>query len=319
MMEFEEARHAYLRWLAVTQNYSQHTLRAYAGDLTILERCVGSRTLIRSISDRELFEFLESQQRSGLTASTIRRRACAVGGFCSWLVNEHQLERNPWDAIRLNMRRARPLPRPVPSQDLRQLLAHLSARAGLLPSGIDGFTLARPAAATTLLSVALMVATGVRIGEVVAIREHDIDLGHRQLRIHGKGSRERQVYLSNDWVTQLIACYRTLRVELCVEHSRFLFNRHGNPISTSALRARISKSAAEALIPRPITPHMLRHSAATELIEAGVDIRYVQRLLGHASLSTTEIYTHVTDRSLRRVLTEADVLGRALQLAGDDN
>lgn len=312
-MEFEQAREAYLRWLDVTRNLSEHTLRAYSSDLKLLERHVGACTPIRSLSADSLFEFLESQRRSGLTTSTIRRRACSLRGYCSWLVTEELLPRNPWNAIRLDMRRPRHLPRPVPSHELRQLLVHLSARAGL-SRGDGSFSLEHSAAATTLLSVALMVATGVRVGEVVAICERDIDIPHRQLRIRGKGSRERQVYLPNDWVAALTASYGRLRCELKVEQPRFLFNRHGDPMSTGALRTRISKASSEAHLAHPVTPHMLRHSAATELIEAGVDIRYVQRLLGHASLSTTEIYTHVADRSLRRVLTEADVLGRALQV-----
>ena len=108
-----------------------------------------------------------------------------------------------------------------------------------------------------------------------------------------------------------------MRHDLGIERPRFLFNRDGDPITTGAVRARIAKAATQARLGCRITPHMLRHSAATELIEAGVDIRHVQRLLGHASLSTTEIYTHVTDRALRRVVTEADVLGGAMRLSPD--
>jgi integrase/recombinase XerD len=93
-----------------------------------------------------------------------------------------------------------------------------------------------------------------------------------------------------------------------------LFNRRYGPLTASAMRTRLRKVADEAGVRTRVTPHMLRHTAATQLIEAGVDIRFIQRLLGHASLTTTEIYTHVSDRALMRVVSDADVLGRSIQV-----
>jgi integrase/recombinase XerD len=158
-----------------------------------------------------------------------------------------------------------------------------------------------------------MVATGVRVHEVVGFRCHDIDLAGRAIRLVGKGRRERQVFLTNDWITGLTASYLQARGRLDLPHSHLLFNLHYEPLTTAAMRSRLAKAARAAGITQRVTPHMLRHTAATQLIEAGVDIRYIQRLLGHASLSTTEIYTHVSDRALKRVVSEADVLGRLVE------
>jgi integrase/recombinase XerD len=155
-----------------------------------------------------------------------------------------------------------------------------------------------------------MVATGVRVQEVVSFRYQDVDLAGRTIRLVGKGRRERQVFLTNDWITELTEAYLRVRSTLDLSHPRLLFNLHCGPLTTAAMRSRLAKAAAAAGIGNRITPHMLRHTAATQLIEAGVDIRYIQRLLGHASLSTTEIYTHVSDQSLKRVISDADVLGR---------
>jgi integrase/recombinase XerD len=171
----------------------------------------------------------------------------------------------------------------------------------------------RPHESTTLLAVALMVATGVRVHEVVGFRHQDIDLSGRAIRLVGKGRRERQVFLTNDWITDLTESYLQARSKLDLPHSRLLFNLHYEPLTTAAMRSRLAKAARAAGITQHVTPHMLRHTAATQLIEAGVDIRYIQRLLGHASLSTTEIYTHVSDRALKRVVSEADVLGRLIE------
>jgi integrase/recombinase XerD len=158
-----------------------------------------------------------------------------------------------------------------------------------------------------------MVATGARVNEVVSITCDDIDLPNRSVRILGKGRRERQVFLTNDWIKELTAAYLTTRAALDVDHAQLLFNQRCRPLTTAAMRSRLTKAAIAAGLSGRVTPHMLRHTAATQLVEAGVDIRYIQRLLGHASLTTTEIYTHVSDRALRRVVSEADVLGKAIK------
>ncbi len=155
-----------------------------------------------------------------------------------------------------------------------------------------------------------MVSTGVRVHEVVGFRCPDIDLSGRVIRLVGKGRHERQVFLTNDWITSLTDAYLEVRASLPATHSRLLFNLHYAPLTTAAMRSRLAKAGSAAGLDVHVTPHMLRHTAATQLIEAGVDIRYIQRLLGHASLSTTEIYTHVSDHALRRVVSDADILGR---------
>jgi integrase/recombinase XerD len=163
--------------------------------------------------------------------------------------------------------------------------------------------------ATTLLAVSIMIATGVRVSELVSIRSSDIDIQGASVRVMGKGQRERSVYLPGEWLMELCAAYVSTRDQLGIEHGRLLSNRAGAPLTPATMRSRLAKAGRHAGLAHHITPHMLRHSAATQLLEAGVDIRYVQRLLGHASITTTEIYTHVTDHALRTVITNANVLG----------
>ena len=117
------------------------------------------------------------------------------------------------------------------------------------------------------------------------------------------------MFLSSDWVLGLIQAQIETRRALAVQHDRLLFNRQGSTIATASVRNRLRKEAGSAGLTEHITPHMLRHTAATKLVDCGVDIRFVQRLLGHASLTTTEQYTHVADSSLRRVLLATDILG----------
>ncbi|HYI98478.1 MAG TPA: tyrosine-type recombinase/integrase [Thermoleophilaceae bacterium] len=199
------------------------------------------------------------------------------------------------------------------THELDRLFEFLRGRAQADGASDPAEPLPRPHESTTLLAVALMVATGVRVHEVVGIECHDIDLSGRSLRLLGKGRRERQVFLPNDWLTDLVRAYIGTRAALDLGHPYLLFNRRHDPLTAPAMRSRLANAAREAGLNARITPHMLRHTAATQLIEAGVDIRYIQRLLGHASLSTTEIYTHVSNRALKRVVTDADVLGGLMQ------
>jgi integrase/recombinase XerD len=163
-----------------------------------------------------------------------------------------------------------------------------------------------------LLAVALLIATGVRVGELVRIDCSDLDIAGGSVRVTGKGRRERTVYLPGHWISRLCREHMASRRQLTLDHQFLLFNRAGGPLSPAAMRTRLADAAQNAGLKRHITPHMLRHSAATQLLESGADIRYVQRLLGHASITTTEIYTHVTDQALRRVVSDANVLEKCL-------
>lgn len=309
-MQVCQARAQYVRWLLVTRDLSPHTIRAYDGDIAAFERHLGKRARVGQIDTTRLVTFIEAQRAAGLSATSMRRRASGLRGFCRWLSSSHLLEADPWIDAPVAAGRSRKLPRLVATHDLDRLLASLRATAGVLDAAGH---LERPHEATTLLAVALMVATGLRVNEVVGIRCADIDLPAGSVRIVGKGRRERQVFLTNDWIKGLTRAYLRTRTSLGVEHAYLLFNARLDPLTPAAMRSRLLKAAREAGVARRVTPHMLRHTAATQLIEAGVDIRYIQRLLGHASLSTTEIYTHVSDRALRRVVSDADVLGRLMR------
>jgi integrase/recombinase XerC len=309
-LEVKEARRQYYRWL-LTRNLSAHTTRAYDGDIGRFERHVGPATQVALIDRECLISFLELQRQAGLSPASLRRRASALRSFSQWMLSENHLTEDPWSGATIAFGRSRKLPRFLPAHELERLLGFLKSMAG--PDAWSGNAASiqdRPHEGTTLLAIALMLATGVRVHEVVGIQCQDIDLAGQTIRLLGKGRRERRVYLTNDWITQLTASYLEARDGLPPTHPYLLFNLHYAPLTTSAMRSRLAKVASAAGLSNPVTPHMLRHTAATQLIEAGVDIRYIQRLLGHASLSTTEIYTHVSDAALRRVVSNADVLGR---------
>jgi site-specific recombinase XerD len=312
-MQIAQARERYIRWLLVTRDLSPHTIRAYDGDIATLERHLGTNMQVEGIDRECLVAFMEAQRAAGLSSTSIRRRASGLRGFCAWLLARRLLDADPLAGTTVAVGRSRKLPRVLPAQELDRLLLFLRRTARVGDTSDTNGTLGRPHESTTLLAVALMLVTGMRVNEVVSVQCQDIDLPGRSLRIVGKGRRERQVFLTNDWITGLTRAYLETRAVLGLEHPHLLFNWRHAPLTAPAMRARLVKAARAAGLSAKVTPHMLRHTAATQLIEADVDIRYIQRLLGHASLSTTEIYTHVSDRALSRVVSNADVLGKVLQ------
>jgi len=312
-MQIERAREQYLRWLLVTRDLSRHTIRAYREDLLAFQRHVGAGTLVQAIDGECLFTFMEALNAAKLSPASIRRRASGVRGFCRWLRLSGTVAEDPWTNVAVTLARARRLPKVLAAGELDRLVTFLltSAEAAARKPADP---LRKPYESTTLLGVAVMIMTGVRVHELVTIECHKIDLGSGSLRLLGKGRRERQVFLTNDWIIDLICAYLKTREAAGVGHPYLLFNSRRGPLTEAAMRARLSRAARDAGLANHVTPHMLRHSAATQLIEAGVDIRFVQRLLGHASLTTTELYTHVSDVALRRVVSTADILGGLLHV-----
>ncbi len=310
------ARDYYVAWLREARDLSHHTVRAYSSDVNVLVRTLDDRTTVADLSPATIRRFFDHQHRAGISPASLRRRAAGIRSFCAFLDRRHLVPNSPWPTDGLSFQRTRNLPRALPSHDLRRLLNHLIERADIDHAAPHDQPLSKPHEATTLIGTALMLATGLRVGELVSFRTNDLDPSSRTIQVLGKGRRERIVYLTDDWLTHLAQAYLLTREHLGVDHNLFLFNSSLAPLSAARMRARLARAGQESGLCQHVTPHMLRHSAATQLIESGVNIRFVQRLLGHASLTTTEIYTHVTNHALQEAVISAGVLARSF---GGDN
>ncbi|MCB8559931.1 tyrosine-type recombinase/integrase [Faecalibacillus sp. TM111] len=152
----------------------------------------------------------------------------------------------------------------------------------------------------TLISV--MFSTGIRVSELCNIKLKDIDLLEKKLKIFGKGSKERILYLGNSNVVQLCQMYLTYN-NTCKKNEYFFLNKFNKKLSEQTVRILLKKIESELELSTHITPHMFRHTFATTLLEKGVDIRYIQNILGHSSISTTQIYTYVTYSKQKEILT----------------
>jgi integrase/recombinase XerD len=291
---------AFLRYCAIEKQLSEHTLQAYAGDLEDFSRFVGAGTEVDSLTETILTAYLTDMlDRRKLTIATVRRRFACLRVFHRWLAALGRAA-GLFDKWQLKLPRRKRLPRALSKIEVSSLLVDFASKQKT-PLQLSRCSIV----------VKLMIATGIRVGELCKIRTDDVSPDGRSLRVHGKGSRDRIVYISDmslqDDLRKLIEWHQ----ERGSARGNLFLNRRATPMRPQSVRSELRSYSARMKTTRRITPHMLRHTAATLLIERGVDIRFVQRLLGHSSIATTEIYTHVSDEALRATLERADVL-RAL-------
>ncbi len=316
-MQLTEACKLFLIHCEVGKNLSLNTVRAYKRDLQCFQDLVGNSVLINKLDRNLVKDFIALLNKDELSKASIKRRIACIKAMFRWMELEELVTINPFHKIDLKLRLPRRLPRNIPKEELRNMLAKAKSEAGLekrhsfiLTNFSRSVTSKRQLnKVTALVIIELLIVTGLRVGEIVSIQLGHIFWLERKIRILGKGQRERYVYLPNIEILELLTSYFQLREITEAAHQYFLVNSRGDPASTHFARKLVREIALRAGITRTITPHMYRHSAACQLLEAGVDIRFVQRLLGHHSISTTEIYTHVNDTVLQDKICQANVRG----------
>jgi site-specific recombinase XerD len=299
IMKLEALIHDFLRECKL-RKLSIHTQRAYELDLYKFLTWARSAKTDSTLDPSTIEGWRSDLDGKSYAASTIKRRLATLKAMVKWLERNDRIAENPFAKIDVGIKLARRLPRNLARRDLRLLLAGVNAgtRETSLPALLLQFT------------VELILTTGIRVGEACSITMDDVDLEAGTIRILGKGSRERQVFLVDDQLARLAKRYIKARGRARPSTDHLLVTPHGRPASTDYIRRCLHDAVAETAIPGKVTPHMLRHTAATQLIECGVDIRFVQRLLGHSSIATTEIYTHVSDTALRSAILGAGVRRR---------
>jgi integrase/recombinase XerD len=269
---------------------SPHTVEAYRRDLKALATWLGREPA--TVSTEELERYLAELRAQGLAGSTIARRAAAIRSYFRHLVLLGQCGDNPAAELALP-RRTRRLPRTLSPGEAERLV---EAARGTGPRDLRDRAL-----------VELLYGAGLRVSEAVGLEKGGVDLDARLVRCIGKGNKERIVPVGRQAVDALRRYLSRGRPYLDRRHRPELFlNAQGGPLTRAGAFLILRRLAARAgLEPERIHPHLLRHSFATHLLEGGADLRSVQEMLGHADLSTTELYTHVTDRRRREVYFEA--------------
>ncbi|WP_462155040.1 tyrosine-type recombinase/integrase [Pseudoalteromonas piscicida] len=293
---------------------SDHTLKAYQIDLKQFMQALDENKSIEDISKVDLSQFHQFLVDSQLSNTSIKRKMACVRAMFQWLEREEFIEFNPFHKFQLDIKLPKRLPRNVPHSDLKRLLKQARKNCkSLWIESSNTYSVSQKRMLnefTSLIALELMISTGIRVSELAGICLTDIYINEKKIKILGKGARERFVYLTDQEIAKLLKNYIESRA-ICAPHcDHLLINSRGEPASTQFLRKLIKKLSQQAYTQLKVTPHMLRHSAACELLESGLDIRFVQRLLGHSSISTTEIYTHVTDNALQKKITKANVRKR---------
>ena len=321
-MQLNETANLFLSHCRHTKNLSEHTLRAYDIDLAEFQRFTDQKYTIHEC-DRELIrDYLRYLfEERGLKATSIKRRIACLKAMFGWLEDELILEKNPFQRLPLKIRLPARLPRTLTRSELNRLLRApikalgISHRKAYSERAFKEAVTSRQGfiQLTTLLSLELLFATGARVSELAQIRISDINLEEGIIKIKGKGNRERQVFLPDEPIHRLIRTYLITRIRFSPITQVLLINTRGTPASTQMIRLLVRRAGEQAKLSRRATPHMLRHSAATHLLNAGVDIRYVQRLLGHQSITTTQIYTHVSDLQLRSAICKTHPIGEIME------
>lgn len=286
---------------------SDHTLRAYRQDLTAFSRWVRQAGPDPVFGKDAVVEWIAAMRAEGYAAATIKRRLACLKVLCRWLEDEDLLTANPFHRLRAPIRLPQRLPRNLKADEIGVLLTQAPHMASVDPATDET---GNDAAATLSLALELLFTTGLRVGELCSIRLGDIDWTTGSIAIRGKGNRERHVFLVDDAVTTQLRTYIHRRRPTIPDLDTLLLTPRGLAADPNHIRRLLHRHVADLKLPRRITPHMLRHTAATELLRCGVDIRLVQKLMGHASISTTEIYTHVSDTTLSTTLRTVNPRGR---------
>ncbi len=320
LSDLEAAAPRFVRECRDIKSLSANTVSAYEQDLAEFMMFFGATESEREVDATFVGDYIQwLRETRELKPATIRRRIACLKSFCRWLKELGLAAQSPFDEKNFVVRIPKKLPRALTRSQASQVARAISGggkAASIAQQGsarqLQPETLPDPCdpTITTHLAVSLMLASGMRVGELTAIKLGDIDPTCSVINITGKGSRERTVFLTNTRLVGELNRYVSARIEQCAADDVLLRNARGRALTPQALRLRLRKLGDRLAFSQRLTPHRFRHTAATILLEEGVDIRYVQRLLGHSSISTTEIYTHVTDVSLRQALERADVVGR---------
>jgi site-specific recombinase XerD len=312
-MDLSNACELFLGYCEIEKKLSPHTISAYRGDLEQFARLVATQRQLANFSETWIENAIHIWRCDpDLKASTVKRRVACIKVFVRWLFQRKLITSNFLDRMHLSIKLPKRLPRNLQTNEIRKLIAvnpesiaeNLSMDATWVRRDWDRLT--------ARLAIEILTLTGIRVGELVKVHIQDIDHGLRQIHILGKGNRERQVVFPDKVTSTRIRTYRQGVISRfgCEIPDALLLNGLGRPSTDQYIRRIIRVFAQNAELSRRVTPHMLRHTAATQLLEAGVDIRFVQKLLGHASITTTEIYTHVADHALRDRISRVNIRKR---------
>ena len=284
-------------YIIAEKNFSSHTAKAYCSDILSFLVWMDEQSC-EDVNFSRVREYLHFIQKFNYKKTTVARKIASLRTFYKYLYREHKVDSNP--AMNLtNPKRPKSLPKFLTPDEVEQILNNTKIET---PAGYRNRTI-----------LELLWATGMRISELSGLNFGDLNLEHNEIRVFGKGSKERIILVTDrakNFLERYIESARALipkgfPVPDTSENSPVFINNTGYRLQTRTVRNVINEVVEKINLPKQVTPHVFRHSFATHLIENGADLRVVQELLGHASISNTQIYTHVSTQHLKDVYNEA--------------
>lgn len=284
----------YIEYCQYQKRLNHKTLKAYRIDLEqykIFTKNTESPFLKNTI------EKYITELHKKYSPKTVKRKIASLKAFFHYLEYQELIEMNPFDKISLRFREPKVLPKTIPFHIIQAFLTELYSQKSIQLSEYQYKCLLRDIAV-----IELLFATGVRISELCSLKTSCIDFESQNILIWGKGAKERIIQIGNSEVLSALLQYQKAFINDITDNGYFFINRLGNRLSEQSVRFMINKYVDLLDTSLHITPHMFRHSFATLLLEQDVDIRYIQKMLGHSSIHTTEIYTHVSNSKQKEIL-----------------
>lgn len=288
---------SFLKFLRNNKNYSEHTVTNYSRDilqfLHFINEQKSAEVIVAKITLEDIRDYLVEMHKDLFAKRSIARKIAANKSFWKYLVREKVIQENPW--LRVNSPK---LEKNIPSF---LSVEEMSALLNIINRVEDENLRGRDKALYELL-----YATGMRVSELVMLDLNDCDLENEEITVFGKGAKERIVLLGHNARKLLLKYIQDYRPVLLKQNSNkaVFLNKNGSRITQRSVERNLLKYVLMSGITKEVTPHTIRHSFATHLLEGGADLRVVQELLGHTSLSTTQIYTHITKDRIKKVFQE---------------
>ena len=295
-MNMRQEINNYLNYCESQKKLNQKSLKAYSIDLEQFISHFGSAEE-QSLTKTGICSYI-SELHKTYSPKTAKRKLASLRAFLNYLEFEEIVEMNPLRRIKTKFQEPKVLPRVVPLEIIRRLLTVAYREHAQSETSHEKFATLRDMAV-----VETLFATGMRVSELCSLKVDDVNLDNGCVHIMGKGTKERIIQIGNDEVLSVLRIYHKLNLDRINQSGFFFVNRLAFRLSEQSVRFMLQNLCDKANITLKVTPHMFRHSFATFLLEEDVDIRYIQRMLGHSSIQTTQIYTQVTTEKQRQILT----------------
>jgi len=299
-MLLEKAIEDFIFHCQYEKNLSQKTLKAYQIDLKQFLNYKNIANLkIEDINKHILKPYIQNLYKQNFKAKTIKRKIAVLKALFTYLEFEEFILVSPFRKMKIAIKEPRNLPKTMELKEIRRILKHIYK---IKEEYQNKQSYTYKTIVRDIAVIEVLFSTGIRVSELSNLKLNEINIQTGVIKIYGKGAKERVIHICENEVKKILKEYTELFNPLTSQNSHFFINRLGNKLSEQSIRFMIKKYQQDAKIDKHLTPHMFRHSFATLLLEEGVDIRYIQHMLGHSSISTTQIYTQVNMKQQRKIL-----------------